>query len=318
MNPAINDLVRSVLHKDSLSQCSVSELEKLVTQYPYFAPAQFLLAQKLKAENSPRYTQQSQRALLYFQDQLWFDYLSRDEEIAGNIIDQREDSNGSSSPIQSNEIGEANPPEVLENLTKDLPIAPLAPDLIQTGIPEAETPPPDLLPESPSSPVAPLISDSLSAPPQEDSDLPIEEENEPLLPPLPALKIEPISEKTLTFEPFHTVDYFASQGIRMKEEEKPKDRFTQQLRSFTEWLKTMKRLPESELVIPQATSIDPQVTSMAEHSLVDREVVTEAMAEVWEKQGNPLKAIEVYNKLSLLDPSKSAYFAARIQQLKTQ
>jgi hypothetical protein len=44
--------------------------------------------------------------------------------------------------------------------------------------------------------------------------------------------------------------------------------------------------------------------------------VTEAMAEVWEKQGNTIKALELYEKLSLLDPSKSSYFAAKIEHLK--
>ena len=55
---------------------------------------------------------------------------------------------------------------------------------------------------------------------------------------------------------------------------------------------------------------------LAEHSLEDREVITEAMAEVWEKQGNASKAMEIYSKLSLLDPSKSVYFAAKIEDLK--
>jgi hypothetical protein len=55
---------------------------------------------------------------------------------------------------------------------------------------------------------------------------------------------------------------------------------------------------------------------MAATSLADREVVTEAMAEVWEKQGEHAKAREIYRKLSLLDPSKSAYFAAKIEGLK--
>jgi hypothetical protein len=45
-------------------------------------------------------------------------------------------------------------------------------------------------------------------------------------------------------------------------------------------------------------------------------VVTEAMAEVWLKQGNNGKALDIYNKLSLLNPSKKAYFAAKIENLK--
>jgi len=40
------------------------------------------------------------------------------------------------------------------------------------------------------------------------------------------------------------------------------------------------------------------------------------MAEVWIKQGNTAKAEEIYRKLSLLDPLKTAYFAAKIEDLK--
>jgi hypothetical protein len=39
------------------------------------------------------------------------------------------------------------------------------------------------------------------------------------------------------------------------------------------------------------------------------------MAEIWVKQGNLAKAREVFSKLSLLEPSKSAYFANRINEL---
>ena len=129
---------------------------------------------------------------------------------------------------------------------------------------------------------------------------------------------KPVVEATseLTFEPYHTVDYFASQGIKFKEEEKPKDKFGQQLKSFTEWLKTMKRLPAQEIVKEVDAGAEKKVEQLAEHSIEDREVITEAMADVWEKQGNISKAIDIYNKLSLLNPSKSSYFAAKIEQLK--
>jgi hypothetical protein len=118
----------------------------------------------------------------------------------------------------------------------------------------------------------------------------------------------------IVFEPFHTVDYFASQGIRFSEEEKPKDKFGQQLKSFTEWLKTMKKTPPAAVVESQPA--DQKVEKLAAVSIADRAVVTEAMAEVWEKQGNQAKALEIYEKLSLLNPSKRAYFAAKIEHLK--
>lgn len=122
-------------------------------------------------------------------------------------------------------------------------------------------------------------------------------------------------EKELLFEPYYTVDYFASQGIQYKAEEATDDKFEKQLKSFTDWLKVMKRLPLAEI----GKSVDPKeerkVEQMAGHSLASEEVVTEAMAEVWIKQGNPAKAREVYQKLSLLEPSKSAYFASKISDL---
>lgn len=135
---------------------------------------------------------------------------------------------------------------------------------------------------------------------------------------IPKLKIEPIdpSRAELIFEPYHTVDYFASQGINPKIEEKPRDSFTKQLKSFTEWLKEMKRLPVSEITADISPADEKKVEKMAEVSINDREVVTETMAEVWEKQGNVKKATEIYRKLSLLNPAKSSYFAAKIEQLK--
>lgn len=139
-----------------------------------------------------------------------------------------------------------------------------------------------------------------------------------LLVEMPKFKFEPVdtSKSQLLFEPFHTVDYFASQGIRPAVEEKPKDQFSRQLKSFTEWLKVMKKLPVSEIAAAVSVVDEKKVEKMAELSINDREVVTEAMAEVWEKQGNQVKAREIYEKLSLLNPDKSSYFAAKIDQLK--
>ncbi len=88
------------------------------------------------------------------------------------------------------------------------------------------------------------------------------------------------------------------------------------MKSFTDWLKIMKRLPVSEIAKNVNAVTEQKVDQLAEHSLENREVLTEAMAEVWEKQGNKAKAIEIYSKLSLLDPPKSAYFAAKIEDLK--
>jgi hypothetical protein len=123
-------------------------------------------------------------------------------------------------------------------------------------------------------------------------------------------------QTAFAFEPYHTVDYFASQGIKPVLEEKPADRFGQQLKSFTEWLKTLRKMPSNEIAKLSDGSSEEKVVKMAEHSIEDREIITETMAEVWIRQGQPDKAVEVYNKLSLLNPSKSSYFAGLIESLK--
>jgi len=123
-------------------------------------------------------------------------------------------------------------------------------------------------------------------------------------------------ELPLSFEPYHTVDYFASQGIKPTVDDKPTDRFGQQLKSFTEWLKTLRKLPAQEIEKIADTASEQKVIHLAEHSIENRNVETEAMAEVWIKQGQPEKAIEIYSKLSLLNPAKSVYFALLIEDLK--
>ncbi|MFI5156170.1 MAG: hypothetical protein ACHQEM_08290 [Chitinophagales bacterium] len=123
-------------------------------------------------------------------------------------------------------------------------------------------------------------------------------------------------EEELKFEPYHTIDYFASQGIKYEQEENPTDKFGKQLKSFTAWLKTMKRLPKAGLESEMSDITEAAIQSIAEHSIEEKEVITEAMAEVLVLQGKTDKAIELYGKLSLLNPSKSAFFAARIEQIK--
>jgi hypothetical protein len=121
----------------------------------------------------------------------------------------------------------------------------------------------------------------------------------------------------LIFEPFHTVDYFASQGIKPPSLDQPSDRFGQQLKSFTDWLKVMKRLPLAEVTRQIPVDKEKQVAALAHESLDEKQVWTEAMAEVWIKQGERQKAVRIYQQLSLLDPSKSAYFAAKINELNS-
>ena len=46
------------------------------------------------------------------------------------------------------------------------------------------------------------------------------------------------------------------------------------------------------------------------------DIVSEEIAEIYVAQGLKMQAIEIYRKLSLLNPKKSAYFADQIEKLK--
>lgn len=130
-----------------------------------------------------------------------------------------------------------------------------------------------------------------------------------------------IAADSLAFEPLHTTDYFASVGIKLSEEEKSADTLGKQLRSFTEWLKTMKKIHAGQAVpvpTPAADSAaaENSIQKLAEKSNEEDQVLTEAMADVLLQQGKEYKAIEILEKLSLLNPGKSTYFAAKINQIK--
>ena len=124
------------------------------------------------------------------------------------------------------------------------------------------------------------------------------------------------NENAIAFEPLHTVDYFASQGIKITDEALGKDKLGTQMKSFTDWLKSMKKLHPASLPVENSLAEDI-IQSAAEVSNIDTEILTEAMAEVLIKQDKKEKAIEMYNKLSLINPSKSAYFAAKIESIKS-
>jgi len=142
-----------------------------------------------------------------------------------------------------------------------------------------------------------------------------EEEIAPIKITMPNMENDTTPETALTFEPMHLVDYFASQGIKLGDEVQPADKLGKQLKSFTEWLKTMKKVHATDTEANAGIS-DIAIQALAAKSNKEGEIVTEAMAEVLLQQGKAGKAIEVYKKLSLLNPSKSAFFAAKIEQLK--
>ena len=131
-----------------------------------------------------------------------------------------------------------------------------------------------------------------------------------------ATAFDPKKAESIVFAPYHMIDYFASQGIKLVLEDNPPDSLGRQLKSFTDWLKVMKKLPVRPLSMKTEEKEADRIRHFAAHSIEERDILTESMAEVLIKQGMYENAISLYQKLSLIYPPKRAYFASRIEQIK--
>ncbi|HWB91178.1 MAG TPA: hypothetical protein VG605_04980, partial [Puia sp.] len=91
----------------------------------------------------------------------------------------------------------------------------------------------------------------------------------------PVAAATPAPAQDLLFEPYHTIDYFASQGIKLTLEDHPSDTLGKQLKSFTEWLKTMRRLPQKDREVVPDRVAEEAIQTYAAHSIEGKDVVTE-------------------------------------------
>ncbi len=276
MHELINKLAFSLFKKNSLEECNVEEIAELVRKFPYFSSGQLLLAAKQKQANNEAFEKQLTTTLLHVDNPLWLDHLLNSEPANHESIVDQ--------GIVATEVNdEPNNDELVIERTRR--------EFIVTSNEK---------------------SNIIAA---HEEEIVVKEES--VSPPPPMIeKQESKQEDKLVFEPYYTVDYFASQGIKNVIEERPKDKFSQQLKSFTEWLKTIRQMPPQQVAALSDSKSEEKVVQLATHSLDEENVETEAMAEVWIKQGQPEKAINIYQKLSLLNPSKSSYFASLIENLK--
>ena len=86
--------------------------------------------------------------------------------------------------------------------------------------------------------------------------------------------------ESIVFAPYHMIDYFASQGIKLVLEDQPMDNFGKQLKSFTDWLKVMKKLPPRSVSENTNEKEAERIRHFAAHSIEERDILTESMAEV--------------------------------------
>jgi hypothetical protein len=358
--------------------------EKLVQEFPFFAPAQFLLAAKLYRDNHPLANDQAAKTLLYFNNPLFLQYQlsglkeSRIDQAPETTLDtallrsiHQKDKEWDA--LMAETQAPPNQPIVIPTIesvrammqnihgtdplsgtaeTNEVEAAPAPYNWVSAMDPVAATDP--VLPLEPSTtpdpidPIQPLTTPNPFFPidPIEPSTSPVaadqgsgdfftpvaapgvqqdQEKGEAKIASLVAAQLaafkKPVEPaETLEIDApeksLHTVDYFGSQGIFLDLTKIPQDKLTTQLRKFTDWLKDMKSHNPQAIDLGTSPESEKAVAETALVSNESREILTETMAEVLAKQGQMDKAIQLYIKLSFSNPEKSAYFAAKIEQLK--
>ena len=292
-------------------------IEKIAEEHPMSSLSQFLLLYHYKKNNDPRFETQAKKSALHFNNLNWIQF-----QLVQNHLKEGKTETINPANEQKEDISFAEP-EGADLLPESLPELPANEQKEEISLAKPEGV--DLLPEASNGLPANVQKEEISLAKPEDvgmvpeasNELPANEQKEEIsLETHGPEAVSEIEEESIPFEPLHTVDYFASQGIKIKEEMLMNDKLGRQMKSFTEWLKSMKQLHPGKLP-EQNEVIEKIIQSSAEESNADANVLTEAMAEVLIKQGKKQKAVEMYQKLSLMNPAKSAYFAGKIESLKT-
>jgi hypothetical protein len=149
-------------------------------------------------------------------------------------------------------------------------------------------------------------------------------------------------------QPLYTEDYFLHQGIPVSDKipeevdhtENEKAKSLMVVMSFSEWLvhfktkgerekeehqdqKALKTMWQKEKLAAaleeENEEIPENVFEMAVNSIAkEDDLISESLAEIMVKQEKYDKAVDMYRKLSLRNPQKSAYFARKIDRIQKE
>ncbi len=341
-----NRIIQHIFQLPDIKQVEEHSIDRIISQYPYFTAARLLLARKQYSEQKNLLAPAVKKAQQFSNNMHYFyRFITTDEVVAAPAavaepeaevyeapayeapVEETLAYEAKSSESPAYEAPAAEAQEEITTFTSDDELT-VTPDnvTVTPGEPELE---PEVLQEQIKEAAQEMVPEPIIVA----SDLPVaitgEEAEEPIkIFPLDMPALE--DNSTLTFQPLYSDDYFAYK--RLKDPEKADDlneKGKAEMKSFTSWLKEMKSSfadKASKDWYRQQINIsyqdaDPEVSEavekMAMNSItLNNDMVTETLAEIWAKQRQYNTAILIYQKLSLLNPGKSAYFAQKIKELQ--
>ncbi len=335
MNASQEKALFHLTGQSDLSKIQESTLKQMAAEFPYFAPIHLFLAEKCHATDPAQYEAASQKANLYFTNPYWLHYQLNSRTLSSALQDTGISLAASPEiPVtqapNSNSISNDDSIPTIEKVKEMMRGIDKQPLIVSTERLREDSV--EMAPELPVILVSPdptIVVDRED--PENEASTPADAYDEKEATAISHAKIssllsdqlanfkKPVTEADqlgLPKDPMHTIDYFASQGIKIDLSQIPQDKLTTHLRRFTDWIKYMKSETPNPIDFGTRKDLEAAVELNAQISNESKEVLTESMADVLQKQGQIDKAIQLYIKLSFLNPEKSAYFAAKIQHLK--
>jgi len=98
----------------------------------------------------------------------------------------------------------------------------------------------------------------------------------------------------------------------------PKSAFSSWKRQFTAgYVQERLEALRKSLLLPEEQAPDDPAEAIVSASIREnQDLATETLAEIFLRQGQKVKAVEVYERLILIFPEKTAFFAAKIENIK--
>ncbi|MBK7408391.1 MAG: hypothetical protein IPJ40_10230 [Saprospirales bacterium] len=296
-----------------LYQIPYQELKSLVVQYPYCQPLRILLLQKSQMEQHPDFERNLHAAATYLPDRTLLFFLIREFKA-----------------LDSGEL-------LFELEEERLELKSLSEILAERQPLETETPAVDPPTASETKAVIELFREEEEEAQTTDlEDAPIEEEIPEVATPLeeeiPEVEMEVEPEATPEPEPIpepEPVVQLVVNPVSKPAAPQPKSAFSSwqkrydQLRMLASLStfdippapKTSKKTGKGEP--GKESSRTPLAQDLARKSVEEKEaIISETLAELLARQGHLQKAIAMYEKLCLIFPEKSSFFAQKIENLK--
>ncbi len=280
-------------HPQNIEDHHLSELEGVISAYPYFQSARALQLKALKNRESYRYNEALKRTAAYTSDRdILFEYITSEEFIQNEISNRIKEHDPGIREIEvhSENVSEQVSLELDRQIKAELKKAEaiLNPDLFERKLTSVEN-----LVEDPTAPDTDIVDSETSEEASLEIDKPLEfnrNDSHSFSEWLKLTKASPIQRT----------------GASEKEEQDSKARKFELIDKF---------IQESPKIDP--TTAPTKTKNLAkEFTRTSESLMTETLARVYVQQKNYKKAIQAYNILILKYPEKSGFFADQIRAIK--